>query len=188
MFARGPAGSVSKSLIHKRNNENSLGNSLSVLLVVTKFLPFEVGFGASHHYAQAVIDHHDKDFAVPAFGAADFAHSVPGVALAMKEQAVIAQIFTGDNSFERFELRRGLGLELSAIVQDQGFAAPCRVPVSRRIEIEDVRAELSFGVAVGRNRTTLRRVMPVKVELDSSPAEQAPQEAAVTLAPKLGDE
>src|SRR5262245_66583886 len=30
--------------------------------------------------------------------------------------------------------------------------------------------------------------MPVKVELDSASAEQAPQEPAVTLAPKFGDE
>ena len=59
---------------------------------------------------------------------------------------------------------------------------------SRRVEIEDVGAEFSFGVAVGRDGTTLRRVMPVKVELDSASAEQAPQEPAVTLAPKFGDE
>src|SRR5262245_35143110 len=101
---------------------------------------------------------------------------------------MIAQVFASDNSFECFEAGRGLLVEASAVVQDQGFAAPRRVPVLGRVEIEDVGAEFSFGVAVGRDGTTLRRVMPMKVELDSSAAEQAPQEPAVTFAPKFGDE
>src|SRR4029450_3582170 len=71
--------------------------------------------------------------------------------------------------------------------QDQGFAAPRRVPVLGRVEIEDVGAEFSFGVAVGRDGTTLRRVMPVKVELDSASAEQAPQEPGVPLGTNFGD-
>src|SRR6185295_13302625 len=100
---------------------------------------------------------------------------------------MIAQVFARDNSFECFEVGRGLMVEASAVVQEQGFAAPCRVPIFGRIEIEDVGAEFSFGVAVGRDRATLRRVMPVKVELDSASAEQAPQEPAVTLALKFGD-
>jgi hypothetical protein len=78
---------------------------------------------------------------------------------------MIAQGFAGDNSFECFEVGRGPMVEASAVVQDQGFAAPRRVPVPRRVKIEDVGAEFSFGVAVGRDGTTLRRVMPVKVEL-----------------------
>src|ERR1700752_3565395 len=101
---------------------------------------------------------------------------------------MIAQGFARDNSFECFEVGRGPLVETSAVVQDQGFAAPRRVPVLGRVEIEDMGAEFSFGVAVGRDGTTLRGVMPVKVELDSASAEQAPQEAAVTLALKFGDE
>src|ERR1700754_2838870 len=101
---------------------------------------------------------------------------------------MIAQVFARDNSLECFEVRRGPLIEASAVVQDQGFAAPRRVPVLGRVEIKDVGAEFSFGVAVGRDGTTLRRVMPVKVELDSASAEQAPQETAVTLALKFGDE
>src|SRR5438034_1235625 len=101
---------------------------------------------------------------------------------------MIAQGFASDNSFKCFEVGRGPMVEASAVVQDQGFAAPRRVPVLGCVEIEDVGAEFSFGVAVGRHGTTLRRVMPVKVELDSASAEQASQEPAVTLAPKFGDE
>src|SRR4029434_8027666 len=101
---------------------------------------------------------------------------------------MIAQVFAGDNSFECFEVGRGLMVEASAVVQDQGFAAPRRVPVVGRVEIKDVGAEFSFGVAVRRDGTPLRRVMPVKVELDSASAEQSPQEPAVTLALKFGDE
>ena len=93
-----------------------------------------------------------------------------------------------DTSFEYFEAGRGPIVEALAVVQDQGFAAPRRVPVLRRVEIEDVGAEFSFVVAVGRDGATPLRVMPVKIELDSASAEQAPQEAAVTLAPKFGDE
>src|SRR5215510_3820881 len=101
---------------------------------------------------------------------------------------MIAQGFAGDNSFECFEVGRGPVVETPAVVQDQGFTAPRRVPVLRRVKIEDVGAEFSFGVAVRRNGTTLRRVMPVKVELDSASAEQAPQEPAVAVALKFGDE
>ena len=105
---------------------------------------------------------------------------------------MIAQVFASDNSFECFEVGRGPMVEAPAVVQDQGFAAPRRVPVLGRVEIEDMGAEFSFGVAVGRDRTTLRRVMPVKVELDSASAEQAPQEPAVrrerqTLLECVGD-
>src|SRR5215468_3940756 len=101
---------------------------------------------------------------------------------------MIAQGFASDNSFECFEVGRGPMVEASTVVQDQGFATPRRVPVLRGVKIKDVGAEFSFGVAVGRDGTTLRRIMPVKVELDSASAEQAPQEPAVTLAPKFGDE
>src|SRR6185295_18035003 len=101
---------------------------------------------------------------------------------------MIPQVFARDNSFECFEVGRGLLVEASAVVQDQGFAAPHRVPVLGRVEIEDVGAEFSFGVAVGRDGATLRRVMPVKVKLDSASAEQSPQEPAVTLALEFGDE
>src|SRR5215475_12347174 len=160
----------------------------TVELVVAKLFAFEVCFGAPHHYAQPVIDDYDKDLAVLSLRAADFAHAVPGVALAVEEQAMIAQVFASDNSFECFEIGRGFMVEASAVVQDQGFAAPRRVPILGRVEIEDVGAEFSFGVAVGRDGTTLRRVMPVKVELDSASTEQAPQEPGVTLAPKFGGE
>src|SRR5262245_52140798 len=101
---------------------------------------------------------------------------------------MIAEVFAGDNSFECFKLGRGLWVEAPTVVQDQGFAAPRRLPVLRRVEIEDVGAEFSLGVAVGRDGTTLWCIMPVKVELDSASAEQAPQEPAVTLALKFGDE
>src|SRR5262249_53527790 len=73
------------------------------------------------------------------------------------------------------------------VVQDQGFTTPRQVPVLRRVKIEDVGAEFSFGVAVGRDETTQRRVMPVKVELDPASTKQAPQKPTVTLAPKFGD-
>jgi hypothetical protein len=66
-------------------NENSLGSSLSDLLVVTKLFAFEVCSGALHHYSQPVVDDYDKDLAVPSLRATDFAHAVPGVALAMEE-------------------------------------------------------------------------------------------------------
>src|SRR6266850_8495497 len=101
---------------------------------------------------------------------------------------MIAQVFARDNSFECFQVGRGPAVEAPAVVQDQGFAAPRRVPVLGRVKIEDVGTEFSFGVAVGRDGTTLRRVMPVKVELDSASAEQTPQEPAVTRALKFGDE
>src|SRR6185295_7353564 len=88
---------------------------------------------------------------------------------------------------EILELRRRIGEEAAVVVEDEGLAAPVGLPVLIGVEVEDMRSELAAGIAVGRDRTTVRRIMPVQDDPQRPAAEHALEEAAIGRAAEFVD-
>lgn len=82
--------------------------------------------------------HDNEHFAKTAFRAVDFAHRVPGVAGALKDQAMVTHA-VGDN-FVIEVIKRGGGFELEfpAIIQYQRVSTPGGVPVIFRVKIKQL--------------------------------------------------
>src|SRR5690606_32220866 len=78
--------------------------------------------------------------------------------------------------------------EAAPVVEDEGLAAPGRIPVRFGVEVEDVRAQLACRVAVGRDRAPARGVVPVEAKLEGLGPERASEPCAVARALQLVDE
>ena len=74
---------------------------------------------------------------------------MPGVSPAQEQEAVVARYCRGSDTVKRVELWVGIPVEAPVIIQNKRLAAPFRIPGVRIVEIEDVRAKLSSGIAVG---------------------------------------
>ncbi len=112
---------------------------------------------------------------------------MPAMIPTLEEQARVAEGIRPDHAVELVDARRRAPRETSAVVEDQGFAAPGRIPV-RLVEVEEMRAAFANGVHMGRDGAAGRRVMPVEAELHLRDLEEIADCIAVVGAPKLADE
>ncbi len=141
-----------------------------------------------HLQRPVLLEHHDKHLAEIAFRAVDLAHPVPGVAPAPEQQAAVVDGLRGILGVEILEGGGVLRLDAAAVVEHYRFAAPVRVPVIFRVQVENLRADLALGVAVGCDHAAIGGVVPVEAEAHGADSQQPAHEVAVHRSAHLVDQ
>src|SRR5256885_5817258 len=104
-----------------------------------------------------------------------------------EEQTMVAQRFNGGDALEVLKARRRSIVEAPTVVEDQRLPAPGSMPVLGRVEIKDMRAEFAFRVAVRRDRTAVRRIVPMEEKLERANPEQPTEKILVVFSPQFRD-
>ncbi len=159
--------------------------ALSLLLIALRRLPK----GPPQTIKRRITVYHDnEDFSQITFWAREFAHTVPRVGSFCEEQTPVTQRFSRGYTPKVGKVGGGSEIKTCAIVEDERFPAPSRVPVLGSIEVKDMAAELAPGVAVRRDRATAWRIVPVKEELEGADADEPAKKIPIDFAAKFGDE
>src|SRR5579859_2520817 len=81
-----------------------------------------------------------------------------------------------------------MGFETPPAVEDQNLSSPVRVPISFRIEIENVGCKLAGCITVRRHRATVPGIIPLKGRNELPWTQHATQEALIGIAVQFCDE
>jgi hypothetical protein len=106
-----------------------------------------------------------------------------------REQKAVVSHRLGRGHILQVLERRVAGLsQTPAIIQDYRVPAPGGVPVIGGVQVEKVRPDFAPGIAMRRDRATVWRVVPMKVQIERANSVQPLHKMSVIVSPQLLDE